>query len=35
MEITKMVVDSLKWMCFHGIETDYRNIDIIFSGNDQ
>ena len=31
----KMIVSSLKWMCFNGNETDICIIDSIFSGNDQ
>ena len=30
-----MNVDSLKWMYFHGNETDICVIGSIFSGNDQ
>ena len=35
LQIAKMVVDSLKWMCFHASETDICVIDSIFSGIDQ
>ena len=35
LQRTNVNVDSLKWMYFHGNESDYCVIESIFSGNDQ
>ena len=35
LQITEMIVDSSKLMCFNGNETESCVIDSIFSGNDQ